>query len=288
MVSVGGPGLSNTAFSGLWLFRFESLLEHRDLLVIDHRGMGASAAIDCPGLQHGSGDLVVAARDCGAQLGSAAIATARAMSPRTSSRCGRRSGSRCSTTTDRPTAPSTYARTPTGTRRGCARRFSTRRTTRWTRRSCARYRRRPPGFRRSSAVGRPAAGGEPRSRRDAAVADQAATPPTRHGDGVERRRPGADGHCGREIAAEHPLQQPVCRPAFLNEGELTAAAEALRRQDAAPLLRLAAEAPLKPSTATPRACSRLARRTPSSAPTAGWPGTRTRPRRRARRSIRRR
>jgi pimeloyl-ACP methyl ester carboxylesterase len=72
VVSFGGPGISNTAVSTLWYFRFQALLEHRDLLVIDHRGMGASAAIDCPGLQHVIGDQVVAARACGAQLGAAA------------------------------------------------------------------------------------------------------------------------------------------------------------------------------------------------------------------------
>ena len=72
VVSFGGPGVSNTVFSALWYSRFQSLLEHRDLLVIDHRGMGASATIDCPELQHVIGNQVEAARDCGAQLGSAA------------------------------------------------------------------------------------------------------------------------------------------------------------------------------------------------------------------------
>jgi pimeloyl-ACP methyl ester carboxylesterase len=72
VVSIGGPGYSNTALSLLWLFRFQADLEHRDLLVLDHRGTGASAAIDCPALQHFAGDLAQATRDCGAQLGAAA------------------------------------------------------------------------------------------------------------------------------------------------------------------------------------------------------------------------
>src|SRR3954454_14523515 len=72
VVSVGGPGISNTAVSALWYARFASLLEQRDLLVIDHRGIGQSGAIDCPALQHFTGDLASAVRSCGAQRGSTA------------------------------------------------------------------------------------------------------------------------------------------------------------------------------------------------------------------------
>ncbi len=52
--------------------RFAPGMEHHSLLLIDHRGIGASEAIDCPGLQHVQGDQTVAARECGASLGAAA------------------------------------------------------------------------------------------------------------------------------------------------------------------------------------------------------------------------
>src|SRR5215475_1099503 len=69
---IGGPGVSNTAVLPIWLSIFAPLLNRRDLLVIDDRGTGRSAAIDCPALQHLTSDLVSAVRACGAQLGAAA------------------------------------------------------------------------------------------------------------------------------------------------------------------------------------------------------------------------
>jgi len=69
--SIGGPGVSDTAFRLLWLSIFAPLLDRRDLLVIDDRGTGRSEAIDCPALQHLAGELVSAVRACGAQLGAA-------------------------------------------------------------------------------------------------------------------------------------------------------------------------------------------------------------------------
>jgi pimeloyl-ACP methyl ester carboxylesterase len=71
--SIGGPGVSNTFFDvpGLWLSVFGPLLDRRDLLVIDDRGTGRSAAVDCPALQHLVGELPGAVRACGAQLGTA-------------------------------------------------------------------------------------------------------------------------------------------------------------------------------------------------------------------------
>jgi pimeloyl-ACP methyl ester carboxylesterase len=69
--SNGGPGVSNIASVGLWLFLLQPLLAHRNLLAIDHRGIGQSQAIDCAALQHVQGDQVAAARACGAQLGAA-------------------------------------------------------------------------------------------------------------------------------------------------------------------------------------------------------------------------
>ena len=67
--SIGGPGVSDTAFRLVWLSIFAPLLDRRDLLVIDDRGTGRSEAIDCPALQHLVGELVSAVRACGAQLG---------------------------------------------------------------------------------------------------------------------------------------------------------------------------------------------------------------------------
>ena len=72
--SAGGPGLANSTLTllGVWPSIFGPLLDRRDLLVIDDRGTGQSGAIDCPALQHFTSDVVSAARACGAQLGTAA------------------------------------------------------------------------------------------------------------------------------------------------------------------------------------------------------------------------
>ena len=70
--SVGGPGNSNIALAGLWLSLLASVRPRENVLAIDHRGIGKSAAIDCPGLQHVQGDQQLAARNCGALLGDAA------------------------------------------------------------------------------------------------------------------------------------------------------------------------------------------------------------------------
>lgn len=70
--SSGGPGLSNIAAAGLWLSLLQPLLAHRNFLAIDHRGIGQSQAIDCRALQHVLGNQVAAARVCGAQLGATA------------------------------------------------------------------------------------------------------------------------------------------------------------------------------------------------------------------------
>jgi pimeloyl-ACP methyl ester carboxylesterase len=70
--SIGGPGLSNIASAGVWLSRIQPLLARHNFLAIDHRGTGASQAIDCPGLQHVQGNQQAAARACGRQLGAAA------------------------------------------------------------------------------------------------------------------------------------------------------------------------------------------------------------------------
>jgi pimeloyl-ACP methyl ester carboxylesterase len=70
--SLGGPGISDTAAASLFLGLFGPLLDRWDLLIIDHRGMGRSAAINCPAIQHLKGDFLSGLRACGAQLGAAA------------------------------------------------------------------------------------------------------------------------------------------------------------------------------------------------------------------------
>jgi pimeloyl-ACP methyl ester carboxylesterase len=69
VTSDGGPGLSNTLFGEFWRERLRPALVDHDLLAIDHRGTGRSAAIDCPALQHVQGDQRAAARRCASQLG---------------------------------------------------------------------------------------------------------------------------------------------------------------------------------------------------------------------------
>ncbi len=72
VASNGGPGGPNIAAAGLWLFLLQPVLAHHNFLAIDHRGIGESQAIDCPALQHVLGNQLAAARACGAQLGAAA------------------------------------------------------------------------------------------------------------------------------------------------------------------------------------------------------------------------
>src|SRR4051794_5224184 len=72
VTSNGGPGISNLVSDPLWRARLAPVLGDHDLLAIDHRGTGQSAAIDCPGLQHVQGNQLDAARACGASLGAAA------------------------------------------------------------------------------------------------------------------------------------------------------------------------------------------------------------------------
>ena len=71
VLSNGGPGVSNIAAEPIWRDRLAPLLDTHDLLAVDHRGIGQSAAIDCPGLQHVQGNQLDAARSCGASLAAA-------------------------------------------------------------------------------------------------------------------------------------------------------------------------------------------------------------------------
>jgi pimeloyl-ACP methyl ester carboxylesterase len=69
LANEGGPGFSSTAATEFYADLFGPLLDRRDLLTIDLRGTGRSAAIDCPALQQGIGDFDGAVRACGEQLG---------------------------------------------------------------------------------------------------------------------------------------------------------------------------------------------------------------------------
>src|SRR3954469_18834736 len=71
VMSNGGPGVSNIASDPLWRARLVPALKDHDMLAIDHRGIGASAAIDCPALQHVQGNQLDASRACGKRLGAA-------------------------------------------------------------------------------------------------------------------------------------------------------------------------------------------------------------------------
>ena len=74
--SDGGPGLSNLANKGFLQFLTDGLTDDRDVFLVDFRGTGSSAAIDCPTLQHNIGDfssdpdrVLRAIGRCGRQLG---------------------------------------------------------------------------------------------------------------------------------------------------------------------------------------------------------------------------
>ena len=72
VVNPGGPGESTTSGRDAWRSRFGPVLDRYDLLLIDDRGRGSSGAIDCPDLQHGVGDLFTSIAACSTQLGATA------------------------------------------------------------------------------------------------------------------------------------------------------------------------------------------------------------------------
>jgi pimeloyl-ACP methyl ester carboxylesterase len=53
--NAGGPGGTTTGGRGSWLGVFASNLDAHDLLLVDNRGTGQSATIDCAAFQHGLG-----------------------------------------------------------------------------------------------------------------------------------------------------------------------------------------------------------------------------------------
>ena len=70
LVNFGGPGFGTTVnFRDYVQGVFAPDLDVHDLLLVDDRGEGLSAAIDCPELQHGTADFVTAVSDCAAELG---------------------------------------------------------------------------------------------------------------------------------------------------------------------------------------------------------------------------
>src|SRR4051794_14304668 len=69
----GGPGFSVINGTGdFWRQFFGSLLERRDLVLVDQRGVGQSEAIDCEPLQSDSSDLYGSVAACARQLGAKA------------------------------------------------------------------------------------------------------------------------------------------------------------------------------------------------------------------------
>ena len=72
-LSEGGPGSSITTGPQYYIARtlLAEVARSRDLVFIDQRGLGLSAAIDCPGWQHG-GPFYASAAQCHDQLGDSA------------------------------------------------------------------------------------------------------------------------------------------------------------------------------------------------------------------------
>src|SRR6516225_8096081 len=71
LVNTGGPGVGTTPQRSIILTIFAQNLDVHDFLLIDDRGTGFSAAINCEELQHGTARFEKAESDCAAQLGDA-------------------------------------------------------------------------------------------------------------------------------------------------------------------------------------------------------------------------
>jgi pimeloyl-ACP methyl ester carboxylesterase len=71
LTNFGGPGNGTTDLRALAVALFGQNLDAHDFLLIDDRGRGLSAPIDCEELQHGLADFAQAETDCAAQLGDA-------------------------------------------------------------------------------------------------------------------------------------------------------------------------------------------------------------------------
>jgi len=65
----GGPGYATTASRDYYLDLFQPLMSRHQLLLVDNRGTGYSAPIDCPELQSYEGEYYANVALCGEQLG---------------------------------------------------------------------------------------------------------------------------------------------------------------------------------------------------------------------------
>jgi pimeloyl-ACP methyl ester carboxylesterase len=72
ILAKAGPGVLTSGLSWWFTYLFGPNLDKHDLLLIDDRGRGLSAAIDCPDLQHGTAPYEQSVAECAAQLGKAA------------------------------------------------------------------------------------------------------------------------------------------------------------------------------------------------------------------------
>ncbi len=65
----GGPGYSSTGTANAYTKLFGDLLERRELVLVDMRGIGLSDPINCPDLQRGRGPDFIALSECASRLG---------------------------------------------------------------------------------------------------------------------------------------------------------------------------------------------------------------------------
>ena len=68
----GGPGYPSTGTRSSYLALFAPLHADRHLLLVDNRGTGGSAAVDCPALQHDALYSAASVTACGRELGASA------------------------------------------------------------------------------------------------------------------------------------------------------------------------------------------------------------------------
>ncbi len=72
IASTGGPGFATSSDRSFFQFIMDPVLDRRDLVLVDHRGTGASGPLDCPGLQDGvtgRADFLDEVGECGRLLG---------------------------------------------------------------------------------------------------------------------------------------------------------------------------------------------------------------------------
>jgi pimeloyl-ACP methyl ester carboxylesterase len=72
IVNFGGPGASTTAMRSIPPSWFGAAYADHDVLLIDDRGTGGSGALDCPAYQHDTGPLLAIVGECATQLGASA------------------------------------------------------------------------------------------------------------------------------------------------------------------------------------------------------------------------